>query len=1623
MKNKLTQLLLLVFVQIGSAQIMEITHQSNGTILQLPIESIDSVRFNSYDETILKTVYQNNGNILGLAVQDIDSITYVMPEVSLLPTLFTSAVTEQSSNSVISGGFISSDGGSTIIQRGVCWNTMPNPTIANNYTSDGTGTGEFISSVLPLNPSTTYYIRAYATNDTGTAYGNELTFTTSESDESADLPSVVTSEISYDDGLTALGGGMASIANGSITSRGLCWAVGSTPTIDSSHLVEGDGAGDFSGTLEDLLPDTIYKVRAFAVSDAGVAYGEEVTFKTYDYPSIFRAYANFVYKTSASIELAVLFDGYSNITERGICWSTDQTPTLENNFSVIGSGEGYFHKILTNLSPNTVYYVRPFATNGVGTSYGPVLTIQTTNSIANLDDLYAKMYLSASSRHDDFGQKGVDIFTDMVSGDMALSNSAYGWYNQTANLVATIDDSNEVNKMISMHYTRMIHASNAVINSLTPFGTIPSNNEERWALGQAMALRAHSYFYLSQCFQEDYDLTEMIFPLFDGTLYDQTLVDMAVIYDFIETDLLDAIALLGNYNRPTKTNIDSTVAQGILAYTYAAKGDYALAQEMADVVINAGYPLTSLNELAFPGEGSGFNNLNTGSWIWGVDLTEEMDIVLINWWGKMDYFSYSYAAAGDTKSIDDLLYSQISPNDIRLNQFDYGTAQLQPLNKFFDPERIFFNQRVITTDLVFNRVDEFYLLAAECAANLNDENTAKARLVQVLSDRLGGAENAIAYVDQLSGQELLDAIYLQTRIELWGEGKSYLAMKRYNSTVTRGTNHVFRAGESFAHDSDELTFEYKVNYNEYTPPALESLDCDAVVVNDTESLVLNKEVVDFTFEIPYISEAGGDYDSLEIASTNVNGLVASLEAGTFNTFNGTLTFNVTGTPLNYGTAYFFIRLGGQLCTVSLEVLAFENCTAYETILSIDFDDNPEETYWELYSTSDQSNPIFSGGIDGEYANMTSIVIPFCLDEGDYVLSFFDTNGNGLDYTSYASGSNAGYTLYDLDGNTYACGGAFDYQEINYFTSGISRNVSLPEGFMTGYYNLTTITPGVYNSVVFANEPVYIQNLNSCNTAKQFSSLIYPDLIPNISMDFRFNLNLETNSIEVSSSQSTGVGCGESITLGPATDLGVFDPNDDSSFNIIFTDDQNSSCGNPITVEILFTKINESELTDDDGDGFSEFDGDCDDTNASIFPGAPEVQDGIDNDCDGILDNCVSDLAGVYSVTTTYGSHDFLPSYSTNTQNQELVGLGNGLYFIEDFTGGLYSTGPYATSYGTSATNAQISENCGSISWSDQSDPWGPIIPQIDGVNSVDANGVITISWLSEAHGENGVSVYTPLSSEDNDADGFTPFQGDCDDTNSSIYPGAIEIEDGIDNDCDGEIDEGFPINIGMVGSAVNNWGTTPDIPLSHIGNGVYQATVTFIDGQIKFRLDNNWTNNWGDTGLDGILDADGNNIDVSAGEYIVTINRDLGNNYFDGATYTIVPGPSDCPIAAPFTGDFTLTTVATGIFDSVVLVNGTVTITEGETPTDRVISVATYPEFGAFPAIDFQFSLVCGNVVVPSGQATGVGCGSSTTLGPAAELGTYDPSDDSSFNIIFADDEGGASCGAEYAAEITLTKI
>ena len=97
----------------------------------------------------------------------------------ILASIVTKAVSDVASSSAISGGTISSNGGSLVIARGVCWSTSPSPTIdLPSMTSDGSGTGDFTSTISGLLPGTKYFVRAYATNSAGTNYGNETSFMT-----------------------------------------------------------------------------------------------------------------------------------------------------------------------------------------------------------------------------------------------------------------------------------------------------------------------------------------------------------------------------------------------------------------------------------------------------------------------------------------------------------------------------------------------------------------------------------------------------------------------------------------------------------------------------------------------------------------------------------------------------------------------------------------------------------------------------------------------------------------------------------------------------------------------------------------------------------------------------------------------------------------------------------------------------------------------------------------------------------------------------------------------------------------------------------------------------------------------------------------------------------------------------------------------------------------------------------------------------------------------------------------------------------------------------------------------------------------------------------------------------
>ncbi|MDD3194828.1 MAG: fibrobacter succinogenes major paralogous domain-containing protein [Paludibacter sp.] len=286
-----------------------------------------------------------------------------------LPIVTTSPVTEITDSTAISGGEVTADGGTEILARGVCWSTSETPTIADSISTDGVGVGVFVSNLTGLEPGTNYYVRAYATNSVGTAYGEIVAFTSLST-----LPTITTAYITQITDSSALSGGIITSDGGAgIMAKGLCWSVNENPTVTDSITIEGEGPNPFTSTLTDLNPGTTYYVRAYATNTVGTAYGEQLSFTTIDIPTVVTGIVTEITDSSALSGGEVTADGGAEILARGICWSTDPIPTISDSTTTDGVGLGVFVSSLTELEPGTVYYVRAYATNSAGTAYGEIL--------------------------------------------------------------------------------------------------------------------------------------------------------------------------------------------------------------------------------------------------------------------------------------------------------------------------------------------------------------------------------------------------------------------------------------------------------------------------------------------------------------------------------------------------------------------------------------------------------------------------------------------------------------------------------------------------------------------------------------------------------------------------------------------------------------------------------------------------------------------------------------------------------------------------------------------------------------------------------------------------------------------------------------------------------------------------------------------------------------------------------------------------------------------------------------------------------------------------------------------------------------------------------------------------
>jgi len=417
--------------------------------------------------------------------------------------------------------------------------------------------------------------------------------------------------------------------------------------------------------------------------------------------------------------------------------------------------------------------------------------------------------------HDDFGQKSADIATDILSGDMALENEVYSWFDEVAKLQTTATD--RPSELYWKYYFRVIKAANEVIDASGGNDAMPEDLDVRAYFGQAKALRAHAYFSLVNLYGHNYSDYSSIpcLPLYDYQLdaVAKPLSSISKVYEMIIADLQSAISALEGYNRSSKTEINSDVAKGLLAYAYLTTGQNTEAALLAGEVIGSeNYTLMSATEIIE----SGFRDLSIPGWMWGVDLTTDNTGMLLTVWGMIDIFTYSYAGVGDTKGMDDNLYNMIPDNDVRKGQFTtsfFYTNDHLPIWKFWDKKRVIFGDRSWTNDEVYMRVAEMYLIQAEALSRSGDDPGARTALLGLIADREPGAE---ARLNTLSGDDLLNEIYLQWRIEMWGEGKAYWALKRFKGTVHRGMNHFNMANTSYQHDDPRIILsipEDEINNN------------------------------------------------------------------------------------------------------------------------------------------------------------------------------------------------------------------------------------------------------------------------------------------------------------------------------------------------------------------------------------------------------------------------------------------------------------------------------------------------------------------------------------------------------------------------------------------------------------------------------------------------------------------------------------------------------------------------------------------------------------------------------------------------------------------------------------------
>ena len=245
------------------------------TVINVDASQIDSMKFSNSNTQL--DVYKSDKTVVNSTISSIDSITVTDSILHKLPTLTTTAVSSISFTTATSGISVSSAGGTSVIEKGICWSTSANPTISNTKIISSSLTPTAAVSLTGLTAGSTIYIRAYATNAYGTAYGQEISFQTT----AYSLPTVetVSQTYNYSTNKATVVVNVKSNGGCALTERGICWSTSKNPTTANTKYASGISVGQFYAMMSGLSLNSTYYVRAYASNCLGTAYGAQLTVK------------------------------------------------------------------------------------------------------------------------------------------------------------------------------------------------------------------------------------------------------------------------------------------------------------------------------------------------------------------------------------------------------------------------------------------------------------------------------------------------------------------------------------------------------------------------------------------------------------------------------------------------------------------------------------------------------------------------------------------------------------------------------------------------------------------------------------------------------------------------------------------------------------------------------------------------------------------------------------------------------------------------------------------------------------------------------------------------------------------------------------------------------------------------------------------------------------------------------------------------------------------------------------------------------------------------------------------------------------------------------------------------